>query len=143
MASGCIAGATELIVGNTLNSVGNPMDAAGDHYGVECARCMECFSAQLDSEETAAEREAIDAHLTGCAACRRFADHAARVTRLARTVVAAYEFTVVEPIIVADRGWGDDRLRGGIRAVVEAARWCGCPCCRRLVGRLTPPSRSR
>jgi hypothetical protein len=119
------------------------MDAAGDHYCVDCARCMECFSAQLDSEETETEREAIDTHLTVCATCRRFADNAARVTRLARTVVAVHEFTIVEPIIVSDGGWGFDRVRGGLRAIVEAAQWCGCPCCRRLVGRLTPPSRSR
>jgi predicted anti-sigma-YlaC factor YlaD len=120
---------------DTLNSGGNPVDTVGDHYCVDCARCMECFSAQLDSEETETEREAIDTHLTVCATCRRFADNAARVTRLARTVVAANEFGIGEPIIVADREWG-------LRAVVEAAQWCGCPCCRRLVVRLAPPSRS-
>ncbi len=37
------------------------------------------------------ERAAIDAHLASCAACRWFADEAARVTRLARTAVATQE----------------------------------------------------
>jgi predicted anti-sigma-YlaC factor YlaD len=99
------------------------MDAVADHYCVDCTRCMECFSAWPDSEESETERGAIDAHLRVCAACRRFAGNAARVTRLARTGVAVYEPDV-----------GD---------IVEAARWCGCPCCRQLVGRLKPPPRAR
>jgi len=59
-----------------------------DCTGVDCAQCREALSARLDGEESAAERGAIDAHLVSCAACRRFADAAARVTRLARTDVA-------------------------------------------------------
>lgn len=62
---------------------------------------MEALSAQLDGEESAAERGAIDAHLASCTGCRRFADEAARVTRLARTTVAALEPDVVDAVLAA------------------------------------------
>jgi hypothetical protein len=38
-------------------------------------------------------------------------------------------------------GWRDDQPQDSdVRAVLAAARWCGCPCCRRLTGllRLSP-----
>jgi predicted anti-sigma-YlaC factor YlaD len=53
-----------------------------------CEQWREALSAQLDGEETAAERDGIDAHLDGCADCRDWLDGAATVTRLARTSVA-------------------------------------------------------
>ncbi|MGH3752430.1 MAG: zf-HC2 domain-containing protein [Pseudonocardiaceae bacterium] len=70
---------------------------------MDCTQCREALSARLDGEESesAAERDAIDAHLTTCAACRRFADQAARVTRLARTGVATQEPDVVEAVLAA------------------------------------------
>ena len=43
----------------------------------------------------------IDAHVTICAACRRFADDAAHVTRLARTAVAAPEPDVAAAVLAA------------------------------------------
>lgn len=58
-----------------------------DNCSVDCTQCKEALSAQLDGEESPAERGAIDAHLAICAACRWFVDEAARVTRLARTTV--------------------------------------------------------
>ncbi|MGH3833602.1 MAG: zf-HC2 domain-containing protein [Pseudonocardiaceae bacterium] len=58
---------------------------------MDCAQCREALSAQLDGEESAAERDAIEEHLTSCAACRWFSDQAARVTRLARIAVATQE----------------------------------------------------
>lgn len=58
-----------------------------DNCSVDCTQCKEALSAQLDGEESPAERGAIDAHLAICGACRWFADEAARVTRLARTTV--------------------------------------------------------
>ncbi|MDG4834069.1 zf-HC2 domain-containing protein [Solwaraspora sp. WMMD1047] len=52
-----------------------------------CEQWREALSAQLDGEESAAERDGIDAHLDGCADCRDWLDGAATVTRLARTSV--------------------------------------------------------
>ena len=75
----------------------------GDHCFVDCAQRKEALSAWLDGEESDTERDAIDAHLTICAACRRFADKAAHVTRLARTVVAAHEPDVIEVVLPAAR----------------------------------------
>lgn len=74
-----------------------------DHSHVNCTQCREAISAQLDGEESAAERVAIDAHLPTCVACRRFADDAARVTRLARTAMAtqAPDLTV-KPVFTID-----------------------------------------
>ncbi|HET9256460.1 MAG TPA: zf-HC2 domain-containing protein [Pseudonocardiaceae bacterium] len=68
---------------------------------MDCAQCREALSARLDGEESAAERDAIEEHLTGCAVCRRFADDAARVTRLARTAAAAPEPDVVAAVLAA------------------------------------------
>ncbi|MGB7795006.1 MAG: zf-HC2 domain-containing protein [Pseudonocardiaceae bacterium] len=128
---------------------------------MDCAQRKEALSAWLDGEESDTERDAIDAHLTICAACRRFADKAAHVTRLARTVVAAHEPDVIEVVLPAARpsrraqrdgtpdapgtesrlilrmesglGWRDDQPQDSdVRAAVAAAQWCGCTCCRRL-----------
>ncbi len=68
---------------------------------MDCTQCREALSARLDGEESAAEQAAIDAHLTTCAVCRRFADEAARITRLARTAVATQEPDVVEAVLAA------------------------------------------
>jgi predicted anti-sigma-YlaC factor YlaD len=68
---------------------------------VDCTQCREVLSARLDGEDSAAERSTIDAHLTACAACRRFADQAARVTRLARTAMATQEPDVVAAVLAA------------------------------------------
>ena len=71
---------------------------------MDCAQYREVLSARLDGEETAAEREAIDAHLTVCAACRRFADDAAFITMLAHGTTAFWERnTTVEPEFTIDR----------------------------------------
>jgi len=56
-----------------------------------CADCREALSARLDDEELPEERAAVDAHLEGCPDCRRYAERAAHVTRLART-------SLVEPV---------------------------------------------
>jgi predicted anti-sigma-YlaC factor YlaD len=68
---------------------------------VDCTQCKEALSARLDGEESAAQERTIDAHLATCAACRRFADEAARVTRLARTAVATQDPDVVEAVLAA------------------------------------------
>lgn len=51
---------------------------------MRCQECRESISARLDGEYSPDE-VAADEHLAGCPGCRRFADDAARVTRLART----------------------------------------------------------
>jgi predicted anti-sigma-YlaC factor YlaD len=68
---------------------------------VDCTECKESISARLDGEDSEAEREAVDAHLAICTACQRFADDAARVTRLARTAVATPEPDFVDAVLLA------------------------------------------
>jgi hypothetical protein len=74
---------------------------------MDCAQYREVLSARLDGEETAAEREVIDAHLMICAQCRRFADDATLITMLARGTTAFWELdtldTTVEPAFTIDR----------------------------------------
>ncbi len=72
-----------------------------DHCYVDCTQCKDALSARLDGEESPVEGAAIDAHLAGCAACHRFAEHAARVTRLARTAVATQEPDIAEALLAA------------------------------------------
>jgi predicted anti-sigma-YlaC factor YlaD len=55
---------------------------------VGCEECREALSARLDGEDQPDERASVDAHLEVCAACRRWLDDAARVTRLARVHLA-------------------------------------------------------
>ncbi|MEV4655111.1 zf-HC2 domain-containing protein [Micromonospora sp. NPDC049301] len=50
-----------------------------------CEQWREVLSAQLDGEETAAERTAAQGHLDGCAECRAWFTAAAAVTRRVRT----------------------------------------------------------
>jgi predicted anti-sigma-YlaC factor YlaD len=89
-----------------------------DHCHVDCTQCKEALSARLDSEESAAERDSIDAHLATCTACRRFADEAARVTRLARTAVAAQGPDVVEAVLAAAPRSRRPRLVTALRALL-------------------------
>ncbi|MFG1776457.1 zf-HC2 domain-containing protein [Micromonospora sp. NPDC049051] len=53
-----------------------------------CEQWREVLSAQLDGEETPAERTAVAGHLAGCDDCRRWYDQAAALTRRARLSVA-------------------------------------------------------
>ena len=90
-------------------------------------QCREALSARLDGEESPAERDAIAAHLTGCAACRRFADEAARVTRLSRTAVATQAPDVVGVLTAqsADHSSHGVKLEGASIAhfANESAAW--------------------
>ncbi|RLP94723.1 hypothetical protein EAD89_03555 [Micromonospora sp. BL4] len=54
-----------------------------------CEQWREILSAQLDGEETPAEQAEADAHLDGCATCRRWYDQAAAVTRRTRLTLTA------------------------------------------------------
>lgn len=56
-----------------------------------CEQWREILSAQLDGEETPAERIAADAHLDGCVACRVWCDRAATVTRRSRLTLSTAE----------------------------------------------------
>ncbi|WP_422756022.1 zf-HC2 domain-containing protein [Micromonospora sp. WMMD708] len=69
---------------------------------MRCAAWREILSAQLDGEETAEERVAVQAHLDGCADCRAWHGVAAMVTRRARTrVVTAPAPDLTETILAA------------------------------------------
>lgn len=68
---------------------------------MDCAHCREVLSARLDGEDDPADGRLVDAHLQTCAGCRRFADDAARVTRLARTSVAAEVPDLVGAVLAA------------------------------------------
>lgn len=77
------------------------MDPVRDYLFVDCMHCREVLSARLDGEESASEESLIEAHLTTCGGCRRFADDAAHVTRLARTAVATEVPDLVGPVLAA------------------------------------------
>ncbi len=85
---------------------------------MDCTQCKEALSARLDGEESAADRGAIDAHLTTCAACRRFADEAAHVTRLARTAIATQEPDVVDAVLAAVPPSRRPRLATALRVLL-------------------------
>jgi predicted anti-sigma-YlaC factor YlaD len=89
-----------------------------DHGYVNCTQCREALSAQLDGEERETERDAIDAHLTSCAACRQFSSDAARITRLARTAVATEQPDLVEAVLAAAPRFRRPRLVTALRMLL-------------------------
>ncbi|MGH3813686.1 MAG: zf-HC2 domain-containing protein [Pseudonocardiaceae bacterium] len=84
---------------------------------MDCTQCKEAVSARLDGEESEAERDAIGLHLATCTACWRFADEAARVTRLARTAVADQE-----PDITFELLFTIDGLARVLQALIDLDR---------------------
>ncbi|MDG4778852.1 zf-HC2 domain-containing protein [Micromonospora sp. WMMD961] len=68
-----------------MTTAGNRSDARTDYPHMGCEQWREILSAQLDGEETAAERAAAQGHLDGCADCRAWFTTAAAVTRRVRT----------------------------------------------------------
>jgi predicted anti-sigma-YlaC factor YlaD len=88
-------------VGRITKSSQEPQGSGERPLHVDCTQCNEALSARLDGEESAADRDMIDVHLASCAACRWFADEAARVTRLVRTAVATQEPNVLEAVLAA------------------------------------------
>ncbi|MEH0970307.1 zf-HC2 domain-containing protein [Micromonospora sp. CPCC 205546] len=66
-----------------------------------CEQWREVLSAQLDGEETAAERTAVADHLAGCGGCRRWYDQAGTVTRRARLSVAVAGDDLTDAILGA------------------------------------------
>ena len=85
---------------------------------MNCTQCREAVSALLDGEESETERSALDTHLATCAACRRFADDAAHVTRLARTAVATPQPNLVEAVLAAAPRFRRPRLAIVLRVLL-------------------------
>jgi len=87
---------------------------------MRCVECREALSARLDGEEGPEGRAAVDAHLSGCAECRRWLDDAARVTRLARTSVATPAPAIDPDVLAAAPGPGRVRLAAALRVALAA-----------------------
>src|SRR5262245_15855613 len=83
-----------------------------------CEQIREILSAQLDGEELPGEAAAADAHLAGCAACRRWLDDAAAVTRLARVGVAQADAGIPDVVLDAVPGPTRARLVTGLRLLL-------------------------
>ncbi|MEU9507046.1 zf-HC2 domain-containing protein [Micromonospora sp. NPDC048170] len=66
-----------------------------------CEQWREVLSAQLDGEETAAERTAVAAHLAECGGCRTWYDQATAVTRRARLSIAVTGDDLTDAILDA------------------------------------------
>lgn len=58
--------------------------APDDLQDMDCATAREAISATLDGEDPGVAPGALDAHVAGCAACARWHDEAAAVSRLVR-----------------------------------------------------------
>lgn len=85
-----------------------------------CADARDVISARLDDEELPGEAAALDAHLAGCAGCRRYADQAAYVTRLTRTRAAEPAPDLVAAVVDAAPPPGRRPGAGGIRLALGA-----------------------
>ncbi|MFC8848031.1 MULTISPECIES: zf-HC2 domain-containing protein [unclassified Micromonospora] len=66
-----------------------------------CTQWHEVLSAQLDGEETAAERSAAEQHLAGCRACRSWYDRAAAISRRARLTLAVARVDRIDALLAA------------------------------------------
>ncbi|WP_326564459.1 zf-HC2 domain-containing protein [Micromonospora peucetia] len=86
-----------------------------------CEQWREVLSAQLDGEETAAERMAVAAHLAGCGGCRTWYDQAAAVTRRARLSVAVTGADLTDVILDALPTPAPRRRRERVALTLRAA----------------------
>ncbi|MBB4962007.1 putative anti-sigma-YlaC factor YlaD [Micromonospora polyrhachis] len=91
---------------------------AAEDGAVGCEQCRESLSARLDGEDDEADRLAIDGHLTGCPACRRWWDDAALVTRLARTGLVEVGRGVSDEVLAAAPGPARGRLLLSLRSAL-------------------------
>lgn len=91
---------------------------ASDYLGVGCERYREALSARLDGEQEPVPPAGTDAHLAGCADCRRWLDDAATVTRLARTRPAGALVDVTAAALAAAPGHGRARLALTLRTAL-------------------------
>ncbi|WP_213451701.1 zf-HC2 domain-containing protein [Rhizomonospora bruguierae] len=81
-----------------------------------CERCREALSARLDGEDEPGAPGAVDAHLSRCAACRRWLQAATQVTDLVRASVPAPDELPAVPVPPSRRA-GDEAVQ------VIALRW--------------------
>jgi hypothetical protein len=103
---------------------------------VDCARCREIVSADLDREAPAEDGRAAEEHLDGCAPCRSWVGRAAAVTRRARTHAIDQGPDLVAGVLDAlEHGWPERPapavVPDGVRPLVllvggEAVSECGC-----------------
>lgn len=112
---------------------------------MNCAECWDAVSAGLDGEASAAERATADEHLARCLPCRRAAERAVLITRLARTelvrptpdyvdsVLAALgsseepaDIMLGPPASAGQDGYGTDNHRRPADAAGGHPDGCGC-----------------
>src|SRR5262249_28854214 len=80
---------------------GNHPGRRDDYLHMDCDRARSALSAELDGEDPAAPRAAVDAHLTTCAACRDYAAGAAPLHRAAGAAPAEPVPDLTGPIMAA------------------------------------------
>jgi predicted anti-sigma-YlaC factor YlaD len=68
---------------------------------MSCTRIRHAVSARLDGEDPGLDAATIDAHLEGCAACRSFANAAARIHRAGRLEAAPRVVDLTPRILAA------------------------------------------
>ena len=68
---------------------------------VDCSACRENLSAQLDGEQTPWSADAVERHLDGCQACRRWQDDASRLTSALRLRPAELAPELAAPVLRA------------------------------------------
>lgn len=112
---------------------------------MNCAQCWDVVSAGLDGEASAAERAIADEHLARCLPCRRAAERAVLITRLARidlvwpapdyvdSVLAALgiseepaDVVLAPPASAGQAGYGTDNHRTQRDAAGDHPGSCGC-----------------
>ena len=87
---------------------------------MRCDDCREAISARLDGELGPSESRRVEVHLARCAACARFEERAAALTRAARMRVAETAPDLVDTVLgVADTMPMPDE--GGVRSVLRMA----------------------
>jgi predicted anti-sigma-YlaC factor YlaD len=85
-----------------------------------CEQWREVLSAQLDGEETPAERVAAQAHLAGCGDCRTWFDQAAAVTRRARLSVTVAGDDITDLVLDALPAPAPRRMRARLVLTLRA-----------------------
>jgi predicted anti-sigma-YlaC factor YlaD len=87
-----------------------------------CAECREALSARLDDEESPREPVEVEVHLVGCPECRRYAERAAHVTRLARTELVEPVPDLVDAVrhAIPGPGWCASRRETALRVLLAA-----------------------
>lgn len=69
--------------------------------GMDCDRAREAISARIDGEDPGLPDDAVDAHLTRCAACQSWRQAAYAVTRRARIHGLYLDHDLTSPVLAA------------------------------------------